>query len=242
VGRLPTDLTTGPDGTVYALVKTDRTVDAIDPANNSVRILAVLPDDPLGMAFGAGALWVLVEKRAPWGSAVVRIDPASGTQTRSKDLGKNGWAVAVSGDRVWEARDDFLSVVDTRTLERRPDVPLAGRTLALVATPWGVFAGEEMGVLSLDPATGMVVGRTDRMVINERVDFLAAAGSDLLVAGNNGHILRLAANLAVKAEFDPEAPFEPHAIAAAGDRILVTKNSSRDHGTLLVLRSAPSSR
>jgi DNA-binding beta-propeller fold protein YncE len=233
------ELATGPDGFVYALVHTDKTLLAIDPATNRTRVVARLPDGPESMIFADGALWVLLwHKDSSADSTVVRIDPKSGTQTRSERLGKNAWEMAVGGDHVWVLHDERISVIDAKTLAKQPDIAIASnhRTFAFVAG--AVFTEVGTTIVRIDPTTKEVTHRAD---MHEPIAVMVAAGNDLVAAGRGGKVWRLdASNLAVKAELTPKASFVPMFIVPNGDTFLITEHATSadktEMGRLIVVR------
>ncbi len=239
VGRLPVDLDAAPDGTVYVVPQTDKTLIAINPANNLSRLVARLPDQPESMRFGNGALYLLLwENDTSAQSSVVRVDPTSGKLSRSGQLGSGSRGIAIDAEHVWVGQDARISVLEQRALGKQPEVSQDGHHFVVAAGAGAMFSDDTSTVVRVDAATRTVTRSAD---LHEPIAALAVSGNDVLVASRGGRVWRLdAATLAVKAELVPETAFEPRAITAIGDTILVTTHGSRDakpdHGSLIVIR------
>ena len=69
----------------------------IEPIYNSPSGSTKVGSAPIGVAFGAGSVWV-----ANSGDGTVsRIDPVTGRVVRTIDVGGSPTGVAVAGDEVW---------------------------------------------------------------------------------------------------------------------------------------------
>jgi streptogramin lyase len=89
VGRLPGDLEVAPDGSVWVLARTDRTIWRIDPDTGDATSEVELPDCPESMTtVPSGALAVVLsEDCSSVNSSVVVVDPRTGELTESAHLG-----------------------------------------------------------------------------------------------------------------------------------------------------------
>jgi virginiamycin B lyase len=110
---------------------------------------------PIGIALGAGSLWVAEQDRA----AVVRIDPATDAVTSTIPVGFGPYGIVVAGGAVWTANRFAATVsrIDVATLYVST-ITTGHRPSGVIAFGEGsIWAGNDDGVLSrIDPATGQV--------------------------------------------------------------------------------------
>ncbi len=245
VGRLPVELATGPDGTVYVLVRTDMKIVAINPKTNEPRKVAQFADYPNDMVFADGALWVVLWKdNSSADSTVVRVDPATGKLKQSPRLGGGGQGLDVTGGKVWMSqpwttpRVGRIVVLDQKTLVKQPDIPVTGTPWGLRATAEAVFVALGSTVVRVNVANGEI---THRLETGSRVALVEVAGQEVFVASEDGTIRQLDADsMAVKSIFHGEEASTPHGMVRSGPHLLVTRHDEPENlsetGNLLVIR------
>jgi serine/threonine-protein kinase len=127
VGKLPLYVSFG-YGSAWVSNYRGDSVSVIRPGSKKAETIPV-PGGPLGIAAGAGAVWVVTF----WRSELVRIDPETRRVLRRIRIGRGPLAVAVGGGAVWVTnRDDkTVSRIDPRTNK-------VMRTIRLAAPPYGI--------------------------------------------------------------------------------------------------------
>jgi streptogramin lyase len=249
VGRLPVELATGPDGTVYVLVHTDRKLIAIDPKTNRVRTVATLPDHPEDLVFADGALWVLLyDEGSSANSTVLRVNPTTGKAKRSLLLGKNANGLVVTQGRVWvchggpPGETGRISILDSTTLETLPDAILSAPPWKLAATPKAVYAGLFTNeIIRLDAKT---MEQTHRAKAGAFVSAMLVSGDELFMATKDGIIRQLdGETMKVKAQFPLEKPIDGGCMVRSGSFLLMTRPDEpvkpgdfAETGSLMVFR------
>ncbi len=193
VGRLPVGMASL-DGRVYAVAQTDKIVWQ-QPATGPGKRLATLAECPEAISAGAGALWVLT-----WldcsnaDSRLVRIDPATGAQTKAESLGAGGQALVVAHGKAWlgHTRGGKLSIVDARTLMAEQRTIGNAEIFALAANRTAIFAGgrtqnDASGGLAvlIDPKTGL---EKKRLEFGSIVQTLAADDETVAIVTEGGTI------------------------------------------------------
>lgn len=250
VGRLPVNMVTGPDDTVYALEFTDQRVRAVN-SKNAATDHSRLPDSPQHMVLEDNALWVLLwDKASSADSTVVRIDLKTKAQKRSPKLGPNAWQVAMGHDRVWVGHEARISVLDKGTLEKKGDVALSDgapteaspkRTTfgRVVAGPQGIYGDYNSSVVRVDPKELKV---THRAKLGQLPLYMATTTNDLWVATREGSIWQLdPTTLEVRAEHKLPSVAQFHDLKVRDGLLYVTdfpRPGATDDGRLLVLRPA----
>jgi streptogramin lyase len=112
------------DGSLWVLGDAaDRRLWRIDPRTNRTLDTIELPFLPLGLAGGAGSVWVTDQL----GDAVVRIDPTTGRIVARIPVGRGAGGIAFGAGSVWAA--SFLD----RTVSRID--PGTNRVVATIAVP-----------------------------------------------------------------------------------------------------------
>ena len=121
VGHLPLFTTFG-YGSAWVSNYRGNSISVVRPGSPEVETIAV-PGGPLGIAAGAGAVWVATF----WTKELVRIDPETRRVVRRIPIGKGPLAVAVGAGSVWVTnRDDrTISRVDPRANRVVQTIPLA---------------------------------------------------------------------------------------------------------------------
>ena len=127
VGTLPAFVSFG-YGSAWVSNYRGDSVSVVRPGSERAETISV-PGGPLGIAAGAGAIWVV----AFWSKELVRIDPETRRVLRRIPIGAGPNAVAVGAGAVWVTnRDDrSISRVD-------PSTNRVVRTIRLAAAPHGV--------------------------------------------------------------------------------------------------------
>ena len=147
-----------------------------------------LGGDPIGLAFGAGSLWV-----ADYGNGTLRrIDPARNRATARIPLGNSPYASAFGAGSVWVSSFDSGNVtrVDpaTNRIVARIDAGVEQTGLAATATDVWVAIFGRGEVVRIDPATNTVTARIT--VGGNPEDVVLAAGS-AWVPNENGSLARI---------------------------------------------------
>ena len=127
VGHLPLFTTFG-YGSAWVSNYRGDSVSVVRPGSREVETIE-LAGGPLGLAAGAGAVWVA----AFWSKELVRIDPETRRVVRRIPIGAGPLAVAVGAGSVWVTnRDD-------RTISRiNPRTNRVVRTIPLASPPHGI--------------------------------------------------------------------------------------------------------
>jgi DNA-binding beta-propeller fold protein YncE len=232
VGRLPVNMVSGLDGSVYALEHTDQRVRVVN-AKGVISEFARLPDGPEGMVVDDGALWVLLwEKHSSADSTVVRIDLKTKAQKRSPKLGPNAWQIGVGHDHIWVGHETRISVIDKNTLEKKASIVLSDGLPAeasqfrtdfgrVAVGPKGVYGDLNLGVLRIDPQK-MVI--THRKRLGQLPLYMVALENVLWVATREGSIFQLdPETLDIRAEHKASAPIKVHDLKVRDGLLYVTE-------------------
>lgn len=200
VGRLPVDVVTGPDESIYVLERTDQIVRKISNKGIATEF-ARLPDAPQHTVIDNEALWVLLwDKGSSADSSIIRIDLKTKAQKRSAKLGPNAWQIGVNENHVWVGHELEMSVLDKGSLQVKPAISLRGDQMpsensqlraefGRVATgPKGVYGDYNMGVVRIDPTKFEIVRRKH---LGQMPMFMIPSGNDLWVATREGSIFSL---------------------------------------------------
>jgi hypothetical protein len=239
VGRLPVGLVLDEGGTPYAVVATDSKLVTIDPASGRVKTVTQTPDYPQAIAEDQGVLWTLLwHDNTSSNSSLLRVDPKSGSQQRSGELGPNAFDVAVGHGRVWVARNDGLTVVDAESLEKLTDVPLADRPMHVLSGAAGVYVATDQGIVRIEPTS---MNESHRLLLGQRVSALALYADKIAGIDENGTVHLLdALTLSPQLTLVPPA-FRPQAMVSDGDALFVTTHRGQgERGSVLVFRPQPS--
>jgi DNA-binding SARP family transcriptional activator/DNA-binding beta-propeller fold protein YncE len=116
----------------------------IDPDRHVVAGRTGLPDDPVGVAAGAGSVWVNV----PGDNVVWRIDPLTGSVSRIIETGYRPWVIAAGAGGVWVAswNDQTVQRIDPSTDRVVATIAIANAPVDLAATDdavWVAAAGQQ---------------------------------------------------------------------------------------------------
>jgi virginiamycin B lyase len=152
------------EGAVWAPNTDSNTVSRINPGTNAV--IATIPvrgTDPLGVAAGAGAVWVGVQNPEGTPATVDRIDPATNAvvTTISDAPADVGPGVAVGAGAVWTSGPPAVDRIDpaTNRVVARVDVARAGDVAADTGAVWaasGVHPCCAEAVARIDAVTNAV--------------------------------------------------------------------------------------
>lgn len=231
VGRLPTHMGQTADGTVYALVNTDKRLYRVATGTKRAAALPALPDCPESMTIDGDRVFVLLwQQCSSAGGRVARVDPQTGKPRVSPPLGRNPWDLAALEDRVFVAHEEFISVLSAKTLEVIATPAVPGRHMHVRATPAALFVDAAGKVQRLDPNTFAV---THEAALGDLVFALELGWGAVYAALRNGDIVELdPSDLHVRRVLAPEnGPFEPAAIAFHGEHVLVTTFPQEASGT-----------
>ena len=246
VGRLPVDMAAAPDGTVYALVNTDKKVFAHKRGGRSAA-LAGVAGCPDHMTLSGPTLLVLTwPDCSSADSRIVAIDTATARARSSASLGRNAFGIAATGEHAWVAHSDgSVDVVDIASLARQATVAVGGFTIAIAAGNGAVFvAGRDRPqggaplVARIDAASRAV---SHRLVLpgGETITALTVAGRHLVAAGEKGSLLVLAAD-----DLRPLAKIAPRGWTATpaqrllvvGERLYLTTHAGvGENGSLVMI-------
>jgi streptogramin lyase len=160
---LPLLVTTGA-GSVWVANANEGLVYRVDPTDMKVRKRVHAGQEPWGVAFGMGSLWV-ADHRGPRHGALLRIDPDTGRVTGRVSLGPGAQGpghLAVVDGRVWVAVDGDSEVaeVDPRTMRVRVRIPadgVCGSVTGSVDQVWVTGRNCSDRVTRIDPQTNRAV-------------------------------------------------------------------------------------
>jgi streptogramin lyase len=240
VGRLPTQVERLDDGTLVALVETDKRLFRRAATGGAFVPLRRLPDCPDAMAVDGARVFVLLwTKCSSLGARIARVDARTGRARLSADLGRDGFDLAVHGDRAYVAHaDGALSAVDTKTLKLQARWPVSGRPMHVRATSQAVFTHNAEGLVRLDPTTGQT---TAAAPLAERVAALTLDGDLVYVALERGEVRTyLQADLTHVETFTLEpAPHAPRTLTVAQGHLFVTDHGEPSGRLLVFDRTQP---
>lgn len=245
VGRLPVDMAVGPEGNLYGLVNTDKTVFLRTPDGKNRR-LATFTACPERFAARTGMLLVLVQPDCSSATArVLGVDTGKGTVRSSPELGPNANAIAAVGDAAWVVHSTgSVQIVDAATLQPAGSIPIGGFPWVIASNGGAVFvAGREAQqrgsgmVVRVDAATRR---ETQRRVLpgTELMAAIAADDRHVVAVGPQGTVFVLsAADLAPLRRFTAAGfgEFQPQAVLIANGRLYITTHKGQgENGSLLV--------
>ena len=125
-------------------------LDAATGLGSAVRV----GQDPAGLAYGAGALWVANEGSR----TVTRVDPSDDRVVSTVAVGVAPSAVAVTGDDVWvvDGGDATVSRVNARTNRKVQVIRVGNAPSAIAAGSGGVWVanGADDTIQRIDPQSG----------------------------------------------------------------------------------------
>jgi ABC-type branched-subunit amino acid transport system substrate-binding protein/DNA-binding beta-propeller fold protein YncE len=206
-GAPPSNIAVG-EGAVWVLNTEEETVSQLDPESKRI-VKTVRPRDvPTEVAAGAGALWVGTGSRGRGGDGgatvarrVLRIDPESGSVTKTVNLGASEGTpcclgeglprLAVGAGGVWAIRPDERVVrIDPRTGEVVATIDVVARTIAAGDTGvWFLGIGRS-DVHRIDPRTNRVA-ETITVGANYLSGLAAGRGSVWATAQEEGLVWRI---------------------------------------------------
>ena len=245
VGRLPVGMAALPDGRVFALAQTDQIVWQQTPGNPKGRRLTSLKECPNALAAGPRALWVLTQPDCSSGSSrAIRIDPASGRQFPTEQLGEWAQALTIGLNKVWvaHARGPALSIINPQTLAVETSDIGPVSLWAIATNQKGVFAGgriaEDNGqgvVVAIDPAS---YRERNRLLVNQRIAALAADETAVAAIGENGTIwVASAADLSLQRVITLSmGAFSPNSAILVGRQLVVVAGQYKgENGAVFVV-------
>ncbi len=245
VGRLPVSMASAADGTTYALVETDKALWR-QPSDGRGSVFVHLRSCPQDMTLAGDTPWVLVMPDCSSGrSQVVRVDPGSGRQATSPELGEWGQALTPVGSQIWVAHvrgDAAISITEQATM-RTNWVNARGASLwSITANGEAVYGGGRVGddnqaelVVMFDPSREIEIGRA---TVSERVAQITSDDQHVIAIGEKGTIWVLSAqDLSLERTIMlTTGEFEPKAALLEGNALLVTAGTYHgDTGAVLVV-------
>ena len=143
-------------GAVWAGASNTR-IARVDPERREVVSRIPVGNDPIGIASGAGDVWIVDEID----NTLARIDPASANASISATpVGQGPTAVAVGEGAVWVAntQDGTVTRVDPATASALATIPVGGRPTGIATGEGAVWVTDNLGgiVSRIDPATDEV--------------------------------------------------------------------------------------
>jgi YVTN family beta-propeller protein len=167
VGRSASGVAIAPSG-AWVTNWYDNTVSRIDVLTN--KVLQTLPltvpgaGGPEAIAYGEGSLWVTTTEWDAGGNAVagslLRVNPATGQQLATIQLGRGLWDLTVSPGAVWvpEYDDDQVARIDPATNALVTRIPVPGDPVGAAFGFGSLWVSTGDGhLVRIDPATNQVV-------------------------------------------------------------------------------------
>jgi len=164
------------------------TVSRLDPATNAVTATLDIGTEILGLAVGAGAVWVTTGT-----GTVARLDPVANAVTAAVDIDidvdfVDSADVAVGEGAIWVATGtSTMARLDPAT-NAVTNIEVGTRTVAVAVGAGAVWVldGEDLTLSRLDPATYTVVGtvdisRADDIAVGEGAVWVALGGTVLRI-------------------------------------------------------------
>jgi streptogramin lyase len=156
VGRVPVDVLVAA-GSVWVTVHDDLALVRVDPRTLAVSGRVSLPDEPQGLAYLDGSVWV-----GSGGSDVYRVNPATLAFARVPvGVDAPSWFVAGAGDAWVVAQEDSAVRIDPRTNRVVASIRVSGVPVEGATDPRGVLwipCKQSNTIVRIDPSTNRVVG------------------------------------------------------------------------------------
>jgi YVTN family beta-propeller protein len=161
IGKGAFDVEVSP-GAVWVTAYEDNAVLRVDTATNTVAATIPVPGSPVGVAFGAGSLWVSSED-----GKVERIDPATNSIVTTIQTQDSGGYVAFGGGAVWVTNAGHEGQVDGRLTRIDPATNGVTASLVVGSWPWRLaYAGGSVWIGLVDAPTVVRVSATTNAVVN----------------------------------------------------------------------------
>jgi YVTN family beta-propeller protein len=174
IGKGAYDVEVSP-GAAWVALSDDNVVLRVDTATNAVAATIPVPGGPVGVAFGAGSLWVSSDD-----GKVARIDPATNAIVTTIATQDSGGYVAFGGGAVWVTNaghegqaDGMLTRIDPATNGVTASVTVGSRPIELAYAGGSVWVGlfGTPTVVRVSATTNAVLGR---VTVNHPVYAIAA--------------------------------------------------------------------
>ncbi|AXS39813.1 hypothetical protein [Breoghania sp. L-A4] len=244
IGRLPVDMASAGDGTVYAMVNTDKLIRRIDPRGRD-SVLATFSGCPEAMRLDGDDLFALtMPECSSVSSRVTRVHARSGGMAHSAVLAEWGQALTTHGSDVWvaHARVPALTLVDKQTM-RSVELDVPGASFwAIAANSRAVYAGGRVDddnsrglVVMFDPATRTEVARA---ALSERIAEMTADDGHVVAVGESGTVWVFSADdLQLQRTIHlSTGPFEPRSAMILDRELLIASSRYRgDNGAVFLL-------
>ena len=149
-------------GAVWVTASEDNAVLRVDTATNTVAAVILVPGGPVGLAFGAGSLWVSSED-----GNVARIDPATNSIVATISTQDSGGDVAFGGGAVWVTNPGQEWGDKGRLTRIDPATNGVTASIVVGAWPWSVAYAAGSVWVGLGDAEAVVrVSATTNAVLN----------------------------------------------------------------------------
>ena len=247
VGRLPVSMGSAPDGSVYALVETDKAVWVQPPGGGKGRRLATLVDCPQAMAVSDAAVWVLTQPDCSSAdSRMVKIDRHGAGEAITESLGEWGQAMTLGHGKAWgaHARGPGISMVDLKTLAFQRVGSGELSFWAITSNSFGIYAGGHQGqdnsagvIAEINPIDGKE-GR--RILVPERIAAMTSDDRNVIAVGDKGTIWVVDAGrfAIVKTIKVGGGLGNPRDVILQDGRIVMTDQSRNgDNGALVIIQN-----
>jgi YVTN family beta-propeller protein len=198
-------------------------VGAMQP-DGSISAAVQVGTDPVGLAFGGGALWVASRSDG----RVSRLDPGTHTVIQTIDVGDAPQALTVTAGDVWVANfsDDTVSRINISANEVVATITVGNRPAAIGSGPSGVWVAnsgdntiQRIDLLTSKPGNPFPVG--------DGPDGIAVdAGSVWVANGRDGTVSRIDPRTGDEISSPVRVGSGPKGIALSGDEVWVANQGS----------------
>lgn len=241
-GRLPVEMTTADDGTIYGLSHTDATVWQLPKGGNQAKPLAKIPGCPEGMARSGDVLWVLSwPDCSSAASTLTRVDRRTGATKTTATLRGDAFTVAAAGDTAWvvHARDGGVTAVSAETVAETGRLEGPPNAMEALFLDGRLYVAAGPRVHRLYPGGTRPAGAT--LDLGARVAVLGAKGNAPAAALEDGRVVLLdPGSLEVTVTIRPDEPIrDPHALVFQGETAFLTTHHASNEGPGTLWRLEP---
>ncbi len=198
-------------------------VGAVQP-DGSISAAVQVGTDPVGLAFGGGALWVANRSDG----SVSRLDPGTHTVIQTIDVGAAPEALTVTAGDVWVANfaDDTVSRINLTTNKVVDTIGVGNGPAAIGSGPSGVWVANsgDNTIQRIDPLTGQ---RGEPIGVGDGPDGIAVGARSVWVAnGRDGTVSRIDPRTGEEISSPVRVGSGPKGIALSGDEVWVANQGS----------------